>query len=145
MSRLLDGMENMLRGEVSPPPAARLIGLTLASFAAGEAVVNLEVDDRHTNPMGTVQGGILAMVADAAMGWAYMTTLGEGETYTTLEMKINFLKPMWKGLLSAQAHVRKAGRTVGLVACDLVADDGNLVAHALSTCMTLRGEQAVGR
>jgi len=145
MARLLDGMESLLRGEVAPPPAARLVGMSLASFAPGEAVVEICADDRHTNPMGTVQGGLLAALADAAMGWAYMTTLEEGESYATLEMKINFLKPVWEGRLSGRARVRKAGRVIGLVECDVVDDDGKLVAHATSTCMTLRGEQATGR
>ena len=54
--------------------------------------------------MGTVQGGILAALAAAAMGWAYMTTLGEGESYTTLEMKVNFLRPARSGPLVAAAR-----------------------------------------
>src|SRR3972149_458043 len=70
--------ERLVGGEVAPPPSATLIGMRLASFAAGETVVLLDAGAAHGNPMGTVQGGILAALADAAMGWAYMTTLGEG-------------------------------------------------------------------
>ena len=95
--------------------------------------------------MGTVQGGILAALADAAMGWAYMTTLGEGESYTTLEMKVNFLRPARSGPLTARARVLSAGRTIGLVECAMLGEGDKLVAHAVSTCMTLRGEQAAGR
>jgi uncharacterized protein (TIGR00369 family) len=137
MAKMLDGMQQLLRGETPQPPAATLIGMALESFGAGEAVVALKADERHGNPMGTMQGGLLAALADAAMGWAYMTTLGEGESYTTLEMKINFLKPVWKGRVAARGRVRKGGRTV----------DGEdaLVAHAVGTCMTLRGQQAAGR
>lgn len=145
MARMLDGMERLLRGEVAPPPAATLIGMRLASFAAGEAVVLLDAGAAHGNPMGTVQGGILAALADAAMGWAYMTTLGEGESYTTLEMKVNFLRPARSGLLTARARVLSAGRTIGLVECAVLGDGDKLVAHAVSTCLTLRGEQAAGR
>ena len=145
MVKMLDGMERLLRGEVEPPPAAQLLRMALASCAPGEAVVELRADGRHANPMGTVQGGVLAALADAAMGWAYMTTLGEGETYTTLEMKVNFLKPVWAATLTARARVRKAGRTVGLVECDVLDGDGKPAAYAVSTCMTLRGEQAAGR
>jgi len=104
MTRMLDGMERLLRGEVAPPPAATLIGMRLVSFAAGEAVVLLDAGAAHGNPMGTVQGGVLAALADAAMGWAYMTTLGEGESYTTLEMKVNFLRPARSGPLVAAAR-----------------------------------------
>jgi uncharacterized protein (TIGR00369 family) len=145
MAKMIDGMEQLLRGQTPPPAAATLIGMALESFAAGEAVVVLQADERHGNPMGTVQGGMLAAMADAAMGWAYMTTLAEGESYTTLEMKINFLKPVRKGRVTARGRVRKGGRTVGLVECDVVDAEDSLVAHAVSTCMTLRGQQAVGR
>jgi uncharacterized protein (TIGR00369 family) len=93
MATMRDGMARMLRGETPPPAAATLIGMALARFGEGDAVVELTVHDGQLNPMGTVQGGILAALADAAMGWAFMTTLGEGESYTTLEMKANFLKP----------------------------------------------------
>jgi uncharacterized protein (TIGR00369 family) len=128
MARMLDGMERLLRREVAPPPPATLIGMRLASFA-----------------VGTVQGGILAALADAAMGWAYMTTLGEGESYTTLEMKVNFLRPARSGPLRARARVLSAGRTIGLVECAVLGDGDKLVAHGVSTCLTLRGEQAAGR
>jgi len=119
--------------------------MALESFGPGDAVVVLQADARHGNPMGTVQGGLIAARADAAMGWAYMTTLEEGESYTTLEMKINFLKPVWNGRVAARGRVRKAGRTVGLVECDVVDGGEGLVAHAVGTCMVLRGQQARGR
>jgi uncharacterized protein (TIGR00369 family) len=137
-------MESMVRGETAMPAAAALIGMRLESFATGEALVALDATAAHANPMGTVQGGILAAVADAAMGWAFMTTLGENESYTTLEVKINFLRPVWAGRLEARGRVKSAGRNVSLVECD-VTSGGKLVAHGVSTCMTLRREQAAGR
>jgi uncharacterized protein (TIGR00369 family) len=145
MARMLDGMQRLLRGEVPPPPAATRIGMRLASFEDGAAVVELEADASHANPMGTVQGGILAALADAAMGWAYMTTLGEGESYATLEIKMNYLRPVRQGHLEARARLRHAGRTVGLLECDVVGEGGKAVAYAVSTCMTLRGGAAEGR
>jgi uncharacterized protein (TIGR00369 family) len=95
--------------------------------------------------MGTLHGGILCDIADAAMGMAYASTLGDGESFTTLELKINYLKPVRTGKLRATGRVVKGGRTVGLVECDVVDDRDHLVARASSTCMTLRGEQAKGR
>jgi uncharacterized protein (TIGR00369 family) len=92
-----------------------------------------------------VQGGLIAAAADAAMGWACMTLLGAGESYTTVEMKMNFLRPAWKGRLEARGRVKNAGRTITLVECDVVGADGKVVAYAVSTCMTLRGEKAAGR
>ena len=138
MAKMLDGMEAMLRGEAPPPAAATLLGMRLASFGAGEALVELDATAAHANPMGTVQGGVLAAVADAAMGWAYMTTLGEGESYTTVEMKVNFLRAVRTGRIAARASVKNAGRTLGLVECDVLDAGGKLVAHAVSTCMILR-------
>ncbi len=145
MPRLLDLLQMMLRREVPPPPIAELVGFTITGVEPGRAVVELEASERHANPMGTVHGGVLCDVADAAMGIAYASTLGEAETFTTLELKINFLKPVWKARLRAEGRVVKAGRTVGLVECDVRDDQGELVARATSTCLTLRGEQARGR
>ena len=144
MAKMVDGMGSMVRGETPMPAAATLIGMRLESFGAGEALVVLEATAAHANPMGTVQGGILAAAADAAMGWAFMTILAENESYTTLEVKINFLRPVWAGRLEARGHVKSAGRNVSLVECDVMSG-GKLVAHGVSTCMTLRGEQASGR
>jgi uncharacterized protein (TIGR00369 family) len=95
--------------------------------------------------MGTLHGGILCDLADAAMGMAYASTLEEGETFTTLELKINFLKPVRSGRLVAVGRTVKTGRTVGLVECDVTDEKERLVARASSTCMTLRGEAAAGR
>jgi uncharacterized protein (TIGR00369 family) len=145
MARMLDGMQAMLRGEAPPPAAATLLGMRLASFGSGEALVELDATPAHGNPMGAVQGGILAAIADAAMGWAYMTTLGEGESYTTVEMKINFLRAVRNGRLSARARVKNAGRTLGLIECDVLDQADKLVAHAVSTCMTLRAASSDGR
>src|SRR5207244_1863585 len=74
--RLRDAMERVVRGELAPPPVATLLGISLASFKDGEAVVTLAAGDSHTNPMGTVQGGVLAALADGAKGWAYRATRG---------------------------------------------------------------------
>lgn len=145
MPKMIDGIRRMLAGEAPPPPVAALIGFTLTEAQPGRAVVAFQAGPRHANPMGTVHGGVLCDVADAAMGIAYAATLDEGESFTTLELKINFLKPVRTGLLVATGRVVKGGRSVGLVECDILDDKDRLVARASSTCMTLRGEQAVGR
>src|SRR5262249_60278909 len=100
---------------------------------------------RPANPMGPLHGGVLCDIADAAMGIAYASELGDGETFTTLELKINFLKPVRAGRLTATGRVVKSGRTVGLVECDVTDDAERLVARATGTCMTLRGEPPAGR
>jgi acyl-CoA hydrolase len=78
------------------------------------------------------------------MGMAYASTLAPGETFTTLELKINFLRPVWNGTLVAAGHVVQSGKTVGLTECDVTDDGGRLVARATSTCMTLRGVKKPG-
>jgi uncharacterized protein (TIGR00369 family) len=139
-------LEAMVRGEVPPPPVAETVGMRLVEIGDGEARFELEVDQsRHANPMGTLHGGILCDLVDAAMGCAYASRLGESETFTTLELKINFLKPVWSGLLTANARLVRGGRTIGLVECDVCDAAGGLVARASATCMTLRGEMARGR
>jgi uncharacterized protein (TIGR00369 family) len=135
-----------LEGRLPPPPIARLIGFRPLSVDPGRAVFELETDlQRHANPMGTVHGGILCDLADAAMDFAYASTLEENETFTTLELKINFLRPVWQTRLSARANVVQRGRTIGLVECDVTDAQDRSVARASSTCMTLRGAQAQGR
>ena len=145
MTKILELTKAMIRGDVPPAPVAKLVGFKLVAVNPGEAVFEMEASQVHANPMGTLHGGILCDIADAAMGVAYASNLGEGESFTTLELKINFFKPIWNAHLTATARVVKQGRTVGLVECDVIDEKGSLVARASSTCMTLRGEQASGR
>lgn len=127
------------------PPIAQLIGFDIIEIGDGQAVMKLEAGTKHANPMGTLHGGVICDVADAAMGMAYYSTLEEDETFTTIELKINFLKPVWKGLLRAEGKVIKRGMSIGLLQCGVTDSQNNLVAFATSTCMTLRGDFAKGR
>jgi uncharacterized protein (TIGR00369 family) len=127
------------------PPIAKLVGFHLVHLEPGRAVLEMEAGQQHHNPMGTLHGGILCDIADASMGMAHAASLEEGESFTTLEMKINFLKPVRSGKLRAEGRVVKSGRTVALVESDVRDESGSLVARASSTCLTLRGEMAKGR
>src|SRR5919109_553871 len=109
MATILDLAQKTLRGEVPPPPVGRLLGFVLKSIERGHAVFEMEADERHHNPMGTLHGSIYCDLADAAMGYAYAATLGEGETFTTVELKINFFRPVRRGKLTAEARVVRAG------------------------------------
>jgi uncharacterized protein (TIGR00369 family) len=142
---LLEHVRGMIRGEVAPAPVAGLVGFRIVEVEPGRALFEMETGPQHANPMGTLHGGILCDLADAAMGIAYASTLGEGETFTTLELKINFFKPVWNARLRAEARIVKRGKTVGMTECDVVDENGSLVARASSTCMTLAGEMAKGR
>jgi uncharacterized protein (TIGR00369 family) len=95
--------------------------------------------------MGTLHGGILCDIADAAMGMAFASTLAPEESFTTVELKINFFRPVWTAQLRAEGMVVRRGRTVGYVECTICDEENRLVAKAASTCMVLRGQKAAGR
>jgi uncharacterized protein (TIGR00369 family) len=117
---------------------AKLIGFNLRSIEPGRAVLDMEAGPQHWNPMGGLHGGILCDLTDAAMGIAYASTLAEGESFATVELKINFLRPIKQGHLIAEGSVVGGGRTLGYSEAEVRDDDGNLVAKASSTCRTLR-------
>ena len=147
-SRLDGNATEPLSGVASeefPAPIGKLLGLKLLHAENGMAVVEFVADERHANPAGTLHGGVLCDLADAAMGFAYYTTLEADESMTTVELKINFLRPVWKATLRAKAKVVRAGRLVGLIECDIIDEKERLVARASSTCLTLRGQLADGR
>src|SRR5437899_2046855 len=129
MSKILELAQKMLRREVPQAPISQLIGLVLKSIEPGRAVFELQANERHHNPMGTLHGGIYCDLADAAMGYAYASLLGEGESFTTIELKINFLRAIRKGALTAEARVVKAGSAVGYVECDVKDQAGKLLAR----------------
>src|SRR5215468_2727838 len=145
MAKMIDQMKRWQTGEAPPPPIAELIGFRLVAVEPGEAIIEFEAGEPHANLMGTLHGGVLCDVADAAMGIAFASMLDDGESFTTLELKINFLKPIWKARLKAIGRIIKSGRVIGLVECDVTDEGGSLVARASSTCMILRGEHARGR
>ena len=128
-----------------PPPVAELIGIDLVEAGAGTCTMSIEAGEQHSNPMGTIHGGILCDLADAAMGMAFFSTLEEGESFTTLELKMNYLRPFWTGKLLAHGTVVSRGKTVGLTECRVVDERERLIAHATSTVMALRGDMAQGR
>src|SRR5271165_4154882 len=108
MPTILETAQKMVRGEEPPPPISRLLGFKLKTIEPGRAVFEMTVDERHHNPLGTLHGGVYCDLADAAMGFAYAATLGEGETFTTVELKINFLRAVRQRRLTAEARVVKA-------------------------------------
>jgi uncharacterized protein (TIGR00369 family) len=129
----------------SKVPIAELIGFSVDNVAGGRAVASLRSGPQHRNPMGTLHGGVLCDLADAAMGMAFVSTLAHDESFTTVALSINFFRPVWKTQLRAEARVVNRGKTVGYLECDVSDEDGRLVARATSTCFVLRGEQARAR
>lgn len=126
-------------------PVARLIGFEAKEIADGRAVAVLAAGPQHANPMGTLHGGILCDLADAVMGMAFASTLAPNESFTTIELKINFFRPVWRAHLRAEGKVVRRGSTIGYTECEIIDDSGQLIAKAASTCMALQGERAKGR
>src|SRR5262249_50041178 len=138
MATIFELAQKVQRGEAPPPPIGRLLGFVQKEVEPGHAVFEMEVDQRHHNPLGTLHGGIYCDLADAAMGYAYAATLGEGESFTTVELKINFFRAVRQGRLTAEARVVRSGMNLGYVEGDVKDADGKLLARAGSTCMKLR-------
>ena len=141
---LLD-LESMVRGEVQAPPIAKLVGFRITRIELGRSVFEMTAGPQHANPMGTLHGGVICDIADAAMGTAMATTLEDDESFTTLDLVAKYFKPIWNARLRASALVVKRTRTLGLVECDVVDERESLVARVISTCMVLRGAEAKGR
>ncbi len=115
--------------------------MRLTEVKPGYAVVELEAGARHLNTAGTVHGGVYCSLADTATGIAHGSLLGEGEISTTVDLKIDFLRPVKAGRLKAVANVIKHGRTLTLVECEVVDTGARLIAKASATCMTLKGKR----
>ncbi len=131
---------------IYPPAIAKTLGFKLIEVGPGTATMEIVVDtDKHANPMGTIHGGVLCDIADAAIGTARATSLEEGESFTSLDLQINFFRPVWNGRIRAAAKPVNVGRQISRYVCDILTDDDKLVAQVTSTVMTLRGDQASGR
>lgn len=129
-----------------PTPISQTLGIRIA--AIGHATATLEIDadeERHGNQQGTVHGGLISELADAAIGTAHSTLMAEGESFTSLELKVNFFRPVWRTTLRAVARPTHQGRNISHYTCEILRGDGKLAALATSTVMTLRGDQASGR
>jgi len=121
------------------------VGFTLAEVEVGRAVTEMDAGPRHANAVGTLHGGVICDLADAAMGAAIATTVEEGETFTTLDLNAKYFKPVWSARLRAVARVTRRTRSLGLIECEVTDAGGSLVAKVFSTCMVLRGDEARGR
>jgi uncharacterized protein (TIGR00369 family) len=145
MGKILENLHGIVRAGGQSAPISKLLGFRLTHIEAGASTVEIDIDQRFWNPMGTLHGGVLVDIADAAMGLAYAAALKDDESFTTVELKINYLRPFKEGHLKAIAKTVHRGRTVGLMDCEVLDDRGKVIARCSSTCLTLRGEQTKGR
>ena len=113
-------------------------GIQVAHVEEGHVVLEFEASEKHHQPNGVVQGGVLTAIADAAMGMAGMTVQEVGWANTTIELKINFIRPVIRGLVSAEGKVVQAGKTVIFLEAEVKNEEGKLAALATSTVLAFQ-------
>lgn len=150
---VLDALRLHLQGLDMPPTPMRyptaisqLLKFRIVDVGPAMAVLELDADAvLHGNQQGTVHGGLLCELADAAIGTAHSTLMTEDESFTSIDLKATFLRPVWQSTLRAHAHAAHRGNTISHYVCDITRDDGKPVATVSSAVMTLRGPRAQGR
>ncbi|MCU1454999.1 MAG: hypothetical protein JWN46_3145 [Acidimicrobiales bacterium] len=133
----LDYLQAVADGRIAAPPVAALLGMSIDRVAPGRVDFRLDIGEHLYNPIGSVHGGIFCTLLDSAMGCAAHTTLPLGHAYTTLELKVNLVKPLTVATpwVVAEGEVLSAGRRVVTGSGRIVGPDGALYAHATTTCL----------
>ncbi|WP_260986415.1 PaaI family thioesterase [Bordetella genomosp. 13] len=129
-----------------PTAISQLLDFRVIEIGEAMAVIELDADAlRHGNQQGTVHGGLLCELADAAIGTAHSTLIAAAESFTSIDLRATFLRPVWQSRLRARARATHRGRTISHYLCEIERDDGKPVASVTSAVMTLRGGHAQGR
>lgn len=141
-----DLSENDLSHMIYPTAISKTLKMDIASIKLGEAIVKINANVKfHGNQQGTIHGGLLCELADAAIGTAHSTLMKKDESFTSVDLKINFYRPTWNTILKAHAKPIKSGKTLTHYECTIYNDENKKVAYITSTVMTLKGEKAKGR
>ncbi len=132
-----DFFKAMRRGEIPEPPFGKLLGMDLFDVGEGRFTMTLQPQECHYNPMGCVHGGILATLLDSVMSAAVHTTLTAGKGYMTLEIKVNFLKPVFEhtGEIVAEGKVISSGIQVATAEGKVTDVNGTIYATGSTTCL----------
>ncbi len=127
----------MRRGKLPKPPFTQLIGIDLFDEGEGSFRMSLSPDESHYNPMGCVHGGILATLLDSVMSGAVHTVLPAGRAYLTIEMTVNFLRPVFElsGEIMAEGKIVSAGHQIATAEGRIVDSLGELCATGTATCL----------
>jgi uncharacterized protein (TIGR00369 family) len=136
----LEFLRKVASGELPRPPISALMNFGLAELAEGRAVFTVEPAEYHYNPIGVVHGGLAATLLDSAMGCAVHSTLPAGAGYTTLEVKVNFVRPLTAetGEVRCEAEVIHVGGRTATAEGKVLDAAGKLYAHATTTCIIFR-------
>ena len=146
LARDLSGLEYLLgiaEGRIPGPPIAALLGMSVRSVERGLVAFGLDVGEHLYNPIGSVHGGVFCTLLDSAMGCAVHSSLGRGQAYTTLELKVNLVKALTVNTpdVTATGRVVTAGRRVATASGEITGPDGTLYAHATTTCLIFEARQ----
>jgi uncharacterized protein (TIGR00369 family) len=135
----LDYLRGIIDGRFPAPPISRVLGFALVEVEEGRAVFAVQPEERHYNPIGLVHGGLLATLLDSAMGCAVHSTLASAGAYTTLEIKVNFTRPvrMDTGLLRAEAKIIHRGKQTATAEGVVRDEKGRVYAHGTTTCLLI--------
>ncbi|WKB52440.1 PaaI family thioesterase [Eleftheria terrae] len=135
----LEVFQAMLNGELPPAPIAQTLDFLLVEAEHGRVAFQGRPQFKHYNPLGSVHGGWIATLLDSAVACAVHSTLPVGKTYTTVELKINYVKALTEKvpLVRAEGRVIHAGQRMGTAEGRLCGPDGTLYAHASTTCFIL--------
>jgi uncharacterized protein (TIGR00369 family) len=142
MSELGDHVRAWLAGEVRLAPITELLGIRPLAIEEGVARLEMPVDARLHNAMGTVHGGIFCDLADVAFGVALATVAADGESFATVQLQMSYLQPVRDGRLLATARLLRRGRTTAHLECDIHEAGGTLVAKATCVVAFRRREPA---
>lgn len=136
----LDYLKAIQEGTIPAPPIAVLMDMSIVETSEGRVVFAAQPAEYHYNPLGTVHGGFAATLLDSAMGCAVQSTLPAGTGYTTLELKVNYLRPMTRetGPVLCEGKVIHVGGRIATAEGRLIDADGKLYAHGTTTCIVLR-------
>jgi uncharacterized protein (TIGR00369 family) len=126
---------DVMEGRVAPPPAATLLGWELIAVdpEAGTIEVAFTATDQFLNPIGVIQGGLLAAMLDDTLGPALVATLGPGQFAPTVDLHVQFLRPAHPGRLTGRGRVVRRGKDIAFMAGELLDNSGQLVAAATAT------------
>src|SRR5215471_1448713 len=133
----IDYLRAIAQRKLPPPPIALLLGFDIAEVEEGRVVFTADAGEHQYNPIGVVHGGLAATLLDSAMGCAVHSRLPQGRGYTTLEIKVNYVRAITResGPLRAIGTVVHMGGKTATAEARLLDGEGRLVAHATTTCM----------
>ena len=134
-----DFLAQIGNGQLPVPPAGATTGIVPAEIGEGYAAFTLEPAEWHYNPLGSVHGGILATLADTALGCAIHTRLPAGTAYTSLDLTIKFTRAatLDSGLLTCEGSVVSFGRRAATAEARITDSEGRVIAHAVTTCLII--------